>query len=1060
MVAKTSLLQVFELNAASNATANGPEEDGTDNRRLHLVGEYPLSGTVTALRRIKNLNSKSGGEAVLIATKNAKVSLVEWDPENHRISTVSIHSYEGENIVLQPFGPDIKDTESILTVDPSSRCAALKFAQRHLAILPFRQAGDDLAEMEADGDVQPQTNGNVEASQTPYKPSFVSTLTQVSPDLTHPIDLAFLYEYREPTLGILSSASQTSTALLDVRKDIATYTVGTLDLEQRASTVLISVPNLPSDLWKVVPLALPIGGALLVGNNELVHVDQSGKTMGVAVNEFAKLGSNLGLADQSQLSMKLEDCVVESLSAASGDLLFVLRDGSMAILRFMMQGRNVGGMQVVKVASVNGGSSPQSLPSCVTAFNSGHFFIGSDDGDSVLVQSNNPPTTLSRKRSHAQMLGKDDGAGEEEEEEEEAEEDDLYGAAPATAQRSQADSGPAQPISAYRFHEVDRLPSLGPINNLCFGKSSIQRKHNLEALASIGRGRGSRLAFMQKELAPEVIRQNEIPGAQSIWSIAAGPAGMDPDTYDNFLFVYDGQSTKAYSKPEDTEGATSADNYFERTDTEFEEEGETVDLCTLAKRTRIVQCRQTEIRTYDQNLGLSQIIPMTDEETDAELRIIHTSCSDPYLLVIRDDSRVQVLQVDKNGDVEPLEPDEAALTEQKWLSGCLYDGVLTNGKPAAFLLRDDGSFHIFSLPGLKVMYSAPNLPHLPPILSDTVQRRVGAKETLTELLLADIGPAETPSPYLVLRSATDMLTLYEPFHYSASGSSASWHDGLRFRKVPNNFMPKYEEISVEEEAASPVRRLRRMRLAGYQVVSVPGVAPSFIMRHSASLPKVIPLRLPRSRALAAIHAPGCDRGFASLDMHGGLEECKFPTDAWFGTGWIVRKETLGEPAEEVRHVAFHEERGLYVVATCRPTDFMFVEEDGRHPEQDGKSASSFPTAMHASRAYTSLSSLSHGETSIVDAKLILPLDLIQPPRLQCEYKLDHSGYIHLTHRCLMQSSPANKISRSFPPPTSLTVHHPPHLRKNAPHHPFLPTPIHRICYFDEGHGSRGVRAKP
>lgn len=973
VVAKTSLLQVFRLNAVINGETDSEEEDGPAKRRLHLVGEYPLSGTVTALRRIKILNSKSGGEAVLIATKNAKVSLVEWDPENHRISTISIHSYEGENIKLQPFGASIKDTESILTVDPSSRCAALKFAQRHLAILPFRQAGDELAEMDADGDAQPQTNGNIETSQTPYKASFVSTLTQVSPDLTHPIDLAFLYEYREPTLGILSSASQTSTALLDTRKDIVTYTVGTLDLEQRASTVLISVPNLPSDLWKVIPLALPIGGALLVGSNELIHVDQSGKTIGVAVNEFAKMGSSFGLADQSLLNMKLEDAIIEPLSAASGDLLFVLRNGSMAVLRFMMQGRNVGGLQVVKVADENGGLCPESLPSCIAAFGSGHFFVGSDEGDSILLQSNNPPTTLSRKRSHAQMLGKDVGADEEDGEEEEAEEDDLYGGAPATAQRNQASSGPVQPISAYRFHEVDRLPSLGPINNLCFGKSTVTEKNSLEALVSIGRGKGSRLGFMQKELVPRVRRQNEIPNAKNIWSVAVGPAGTSPDAYDNFLFVFDGQSTKAYSKPEDTDGETSAKNYVERTDTEFEEEGETVDVCTLAQRTRIVQCRQTEIRTYDENLGLSQIIPMTDEETDAELKIIHTSCCDPYLLVIRDDSRVQVLQVDKNGDVEPLESDDTALTEQKWLSGCLYAGVLTDGKPAAFLLRDDMSFHIFSLPDLKLMYSAPNLPHLPPILSDAVQRRVGAKETLTELLVADVGPTEAPSPYLVLRNAADMLTLYEPFHLHPSSPSASWHDGLRFRKVPNNFMPKFEEIPVEEEATSPPRRLRRMQLGGYEIVSVLGVSPSFIMRHTTSLPKVIPLRLPRCRALAAMHAPGCERGFASLDMNGILEECSFPAGAWFGTGWMVHKETLGEPVEEVRHVAFHEQRGMYVVASSRATDFTFVEEDGRHPEQDGKFDDlSSLVVKPASRAYTSPPSLFHGETSIVDATLITP----------------------------------------------------------------------------------------
>jgi cleavage and polyadenylation specificity factor subunit 1 len=119
--------------------------------------------------------------------------------------------------------------------------------------LPFRQQGDDLADLEADADNEerkPVQQGSIssDAAQTPYKASFVSTLTQGAPNLTHPVDLAFLHEYREPTLGILASASQVSSALLDLRRDIMTYTVGTLDLEQRASTVLVSVPNLPSDL--------------------------------------------------------------------------------------------------------------------------------------------------------------------------------------------------------------------------------------------------------------------------------------------------------------------------------------------------------------------------------------------------------------------------------------------------------------------------------------------------------------------------------------------------------------------------------------------------------------------------------------------------------------------------------------------------------------------------------------------------------------------------------------------------------------------------------------------
>ena len=205
------------------------------------------------------------------------------------------------------------------------------------------------------------------------------------------------------------------------------------------------------------------------------------------------------------------------------------------------------------------------------------------------------------------------------------------------------------------------------------------------------------------------------------------------------------------------------------------------------------------------------------------------------------------------------------------------------------------------------------------------------------------------------------------------------------------------ELTADEEPTSTAQRLRRMRLAGYQIISVPGASPSFLMRHGASLPKVIPLRLPHCRALTAMHARGCDRGFASLDIDGKLEECTMPLDAWFGTGWVVRKQALGDPVEEVRHVAYHEQRGMYVVATCRLTDFMFVEEDGRHPEQDGESfrlICVFLAAVNvtASRAYTSSPSLFHGETSIVDAKSISYL-VLQPSRLRCDYELDQAEYI-------------------------------------------------------------------
>lgn len=1073
IVAKTSLLQVFKLretpkNPQENGTT-GEEGDEAIERKLSLVGEYKLSGTVTALQRVKILYGKSGGDALLVASKDAKLSLVDWDPENHRINTISIHYYEGENIPTQPFGPDLRDTESILTVDPSSRCAALKFGQRHLAILPFRQPGDELAELEAEADNeekrQPQqTSVSAESAQTPYKASFVSTLTQVAPNLTHPVDLAFLHEYREPTLGILASASQASSALLDLRKDIMTYTVGTLDLEQRASTVLVSVQNLPSDLWKVVPLSLPVGGALLIGTNEFLHVDQSGKTNAVAVNEFAVKGSNFAMADQSHLGLKLEDCVVESLNNNAGDLLIALRDGSLAILRFTMQGRNVGGMQIVKVGGANGGLTPDSAPSCVTSFRSGEFFVGSDVGDSILLGSNNPLTSLSRKRSHAQMTGVSDASGDEDDEENDAEEDDLYGAAPATTQKAQSVSAAAiaQPISAYTFQAVDRLPSLGPINNICFGKASTHEDERLDALASVGRGKGSRLAFMSKQVRPETGLSNFIEGAKNIWSIAASnEPHVSDDIHHNFLFVYDGQHTKAYARAQTDDmemGAeASGSPYIERSDAEFEQEGETIDIGSLANHTRIVQCRQHDIRTYDADLGLSQIIPMIDEGSEAELGIAHTSFCDPYLLVLRDDSSVQILQVEKSGDVEPLDRSEETFTESKWLSGCLYSGTLTQNQAAVFLLREDGNLHAYSLPDLKPIFTALNLSHLPPILStDNTQRRVGARETLTELIVADIGPKDATAPYLILRSATDTLTIYEPFHFPTKSTQNGWHSNLRFRKVPNTHIPKFETFDEEPTRISP---LRPVHIAGYKGVSVSGSAPSLIMKHATSLPQVISLRVQQCRSITPLHAATCDRGFALLDVEGNLQECKFPADVWFGTGWAIRKRHMGDLNEEVRQLAYHEERGLYVVATCRLVDFMFVEEDGRHPEQDGKllhflSFYCYRTSP-APRAYTS-TSLFCGEMSIVGARTnpILHIQLLR--EISCGRDFipeDTNPFSNNEAALTLNKVIAYPRHRHRRPPTSPAVHPAPGFCQITSHSSLDGVALHGDSHYAQGNAA-------
>ncbi|CAD0049478.1 unnamed protein product [Aureobasidium pullulans] len=443
VVAKTSLLQVFALktiatdtkpSSLSNADATATEGPESVHRlentsKLVLLGEYPVSGTITSLQRVKALNTKTGADALLVSTQDAKISLVEWDPLNHRISTLSIHYYERETTNTLPFGPSLADTPSYLSVDPRSRCAALKFGTKHLAIIPFRQSADDLAD-EDDLDTPPPTKapaaGTEAQAETPYSASFVLPLTALDPALTHPVHLAFLHEYREPTFGIVSSNKAPSHGLLDERKDILNYTVFTLDLDQRASTTLLSVTGLPFDIFRVVPLPLPVGGALLVGANELVHVDQAGKTNAVAVNEFAKLSSNFAMADQSDLGLRLEDCVVENLDHTNGNMLIVLNTGRLAVLSFRIDGRSVSGLAVHLVDSAHGGHQLKTAANCAASLGRGRLFLGSEDGDSTLIGWSKKTAQSSRKRSHAQMIAEDAELSLDEEDLDDDADDDLY----------------------------------------------------------------------------------------------------------------------------------------------------------------------------------------------------------------------------------------------------------------------------------------------------------------------------------------------------------------------------------------------------------------------------------------------------------------------------------------------------------------------------------------------------------------------------------------------------------------------------------------------------------
>lgn len=646
VVAKNSLLQIFELKStitevsesdgdADNVSpildteaADVPLQRTEHTSKLVLVAEFPLAGTVISLARIKALNTKTKAESLLVAFRDARLSLVEWDPETFNLNTISIHYYENPDLAGAPWSADLKDTYNFLAADPSSRCAALKFGVHNLAILPFRQR--DLAEDDYDSDLEgarEEKAGGVDGAsghQTPYQSSFVLPLTHLDPTLTHPVHLAFLHEYREPTFGIVASSRATASSLLTQRKDILTYTVFTLDIEQKASTTLLSVQGLPYDISKVVPLPLPIGGALLVGGNEIIHVDQAGKTNGVAVNELTKTCTSFPLSDQSDLALRLEGCTVELLSQDTGDVLIVLNDGKLFTLTFTLDGRTVSGLTLQPVEADHGGHILNFASSCAANLGRGRIFIGSEDADSVLLGWASRVSQAGRKRSQPDISVDNADSDFDEDDEVEDLDDDLYNdTAPSVKKITASASEPSAPGS-YTFRIHDILPSIAPIRDAVLHTAADARKIDTlrpsnragDILLSTGRGAAGGVTILNRELSPTNLAQSSLASARGLWAVHAkkqAPTGLvtgiGQDTeanmasdvdYDQYLVVCTagsgGSENTVVYQVNGNELEESSKGDFER------EEGSTINVGTLAGGTKVVQVMRSEVRTYDSGM--------------------------------------------------------------------------------------------------------------------------------------------------------------------------------------------------------------------------------------------------------------------------------------------------------------------------------------------------------------------------------------------------------------------------------------------------------------------------
>jgi cleavage and polyadenylation specificity factor subunit 1 len=345
--------------------------------------------------------------------------------------------------------------------------------------------------------------------------------------------------------------------------------------------------------------------------------------------------------------------------------------------------------------------------------------------------------------------------------------------------------------------------------------------------------------------------------------------------------------------------------------------------------------------------GLAQIWPIVDDETNAEAKATSASFADPFVLIVKDDSSLLLLKTDKKGELDEVDL-SPQLANGKHTSACLYrdrQGIFTGQstpKETGMMcvlatLSPDGALSIYSLADVQTrLFYYEGVQFLPSILSHStpLPRHWKGAEALSELLVADLGDGYHTHPYLLFRTSSGDVTIYDSYRPSATA--------LGFRKLTlRRFSPSAGISEANETNAS--KQCRPMKMAyvsGLFVVLVPGQSPAMISKAATSSVRVYNLLAGPIIAFTGHHTASCSQGYGYVDKHNNLSVARLPTETSLGhSDWIERKVELGS---DVSGIAYLERTQSYVLATSHPADFQLPQDDEWHAEWKNENSTCLP----------------------------------------------------------------------------------------------------------------------
>uniref|UniRef100_A0A8C3UGI6 Cleavage and polyadenylation specificity factor subunit 1 n=1 Tax=Catharus ustulatus TaxID=91951 RepID=A0A8C3UGI6_CATUS len=857
VVAGTSQLFVYRLNHEPEAPGKGDRNGGEQKEKLELLASFSFFGNVMSMASVTLAGAKR--DALLLSFKDAKLSVVEYDPGTHDLKTLSLHYFEE---------PELRDgfVQNVHTprvrVDPDGRCAVMLIYGTRLVVLPFRR--DSLAD-EHEGLVG-------EGQKSSFLPSYIIDVRELDEKLLNIIDMQFLHGYYEPTLLILFEPNQTWPGRVAVRQDTCSIVAISLNILQRVHPVIWSLSSLPFDCTQALPVPKPIGGVVIFAVNSLLYLNQSVPPYGVALNSLTCGTTVFPLRIQEGVRMTL-DCA-QATFISYDKMVISLKGGEIYVLTLITDGmRSVRSFHFDKAAA-------SVLTTCMVPLEPGYLFLGSRLGNSLLLRYTEKlqeaPAGAGKEGPERQVRAQSTPGGHRAQDE--VDEIEVYG--------SEAASGTQ--LATYSFEVCDSILNIGPCANAAMGEPAFLSEEfqnspepDLEIVLCSGYGKNGALTVLQRSIRPQVVTTFELPGCYDMWTVTAPPPREQPEVAPGTSAEPEGTTAPEpseedgerhgfliLSREDSTMILQTGQEILELDTSGFATQGPTVFAGNLGQGQFIVQVSPLGLRLLQ---GVTQLhfVPV-----DLGSPIVHCAVADPFGVLLSAEGHLATftLKGDTYGGRAPrlalLRPPVSHQSRVTAL--CLYrdvSGMFTTesrapreeppprphaeaetdsvddeeemlygdsggsgrsppkeeprrpGPPErdpaphspepshwCVLARENGNMEIYQVPEWRLVFLVKNFPVGQRVLVDSSfgqppaeprKDERGERELphVRELLLVGLGRAQS-RPFLLVHVEQELL-LYEAFaHDSQLGQS---NLKVRFRKVPHG-------INFREKKAKPSRK--------------------------------------------------------------------------------------------------------------------------------------------------------------------------------------------------------------------------------------------------------------